>query len=64
MIGRIQGATTETNFAGHNRPGATRRARFRVWAEPVRGVGGMGEADLVRCPVNILPAERVCQRKH
>ena len=33
----------------------------RVWVVPVKGVGGMGEADLIRCPVNILPAERVCQ---
>ncbi len=32
-----------------------------VWAVPARGVGGMGEADSARCPVDILPAERMCQ---
>ena len=32
-----------------------------VWVVSVRGVGGMGEADSARCPVDILSAERIYQ---
>jgi hypothetical protein len=34
---------------------------YRVRVIPLRGVGGMGEANPARCPVNILLAERVCE---
>jgi hypothetical protein len=55
-------ATTIALYHSWNNGGVQPVERIiRIWVVFARGVDGMGEADSARCPVNILPAERVCQ---